>query len=131
MISLDGPRTTRVFDIFKDDRARQSDREYYRDSAPNEGKRAVEDSNTSSPKRGRYRTSTVTNTNKPRGKRASLLGAGDPPLENIEGYSASNLAGLRNTIRYLKRTYSLVTAKAKFSNDIVGANILKENLIVL
>jgi hypothetical protein len=91
----------------------------------------LEDSNTSSPKRRRYRTSTVTNANKPRGKRASPLGAGDLPLKNIEGYAASNLAGLRNAIGYLKRTYSLVTAKAKFSNDIVDIDILKEILTVL
>ncbi|KAJ6056946.1 hypothetical protein N7460_000220 [Penicillium canescens] len=128
---LEGPGTTRVFDVFEDDRIRQSDGEYYRNCAPKERKRALENSNTSPPKRRRYRTSTVTNANKPRGKRASPLGAGDPPLENTEGYSDSNLAGLRNAIGYLKRAYSLVTAEAKFSDDIAGADILKENLSVL
>lgn len=128
---LEGPRTTRVFDVFEDDRIRQSDGEYYRNSTPNERKRALENSNTSPLKRRRYRTSTVTNTNKPRGKRVSLLGARDLLLENIEGYSDSNLVGLRNTIGYLKRAYSLVTTEAKFSNDITGVDILKENLLVL
>lgn len=131
MTGLEGPGTTRVFDVFEDDCTRQSDGEYHRNSPPNERKRTLEDSNISSPKRRRYRTSTVTNANKPRGRRTRQLGAGDSSIENTEGYSASNLAGLRNAIGYLKRTYSVASAEAKFSDDLAGADFLKDNLAVL
>lgn len=128
---LEGPGTTRVFDVFEDDGTRQSDGGYYRDCNPNERKRALGYSNISSPKRRRHRTSTVTNANKPRGRRAHKSGAGNLPSEITEGGSAGNLAGLRNAIGYLKRAYSVVTAEAKFSDDLAGAEILKENLAVL
>jgi hypothetical protein len=51
-------------------------------------------------------------------------------FKSEEGY-IDNLARLRNTIRYLKRFYSLATTKAKFSNNLADADILKENLAVL
>src|SRR5699024_10122211 len=76
-------------------------------------------------------TSTVTNANKPRGRRTRQLGAGDSSIDNTKGYSASNLAVLRNAIGYLKRAYSVASAEAKFSGDLAGADFLKENLAML
>lgn len=91
----------------------------------------MEYSNISSPKRRRHRISIVTNTNKPRGRRAHKSGAGILLSEITEGDSAGNLVGLRNAIGYLKRVYSVVTTEAKFFDDLAGAEILKENLVVL
>jgi hypothetical protein len=120
--SLEGPGTTRVFDIFEENSTRQSDRGYYRD---------FEDSHISSPKQRRHRTSTVTDTNKPRRRRIYKSEAGNLLSEITEGDSTGNLVRLINTIGYLKRAHSLVTAKAKFSDDLAGTDILKENLAVL
>ncbi|CAG8141763.1 unnamed protein product [Penicillium salamii] len=50
VIGLEGPGTTRVFDVFEDDGIRQSDGGYYRDCNLNERKRALEYSNISSSK---------------------------------------------------------------------------------
>ncbi|RWQ91225.1 hypothetical protein C8Q69DRAFT_410157, partial [Paecilomyces variotii] len=48
-----------------------------------------------------------------------------------ESYLDNYLTGLKNIIRYLKHFYSLNTIKAKFSNNLTDANILKENLIIV
>ncbi|CAG7918970.1 unnamed protein product [Penicillium olsonii] len=129
--NLEDPSTTRVFDIFKDNNTKQNDRGYYRDYNPNKKKQALEYSKTSSPKQYQHQTSTVTNANKPQGRQTHKPEARNSPNEITEGNSAGNLTDLKNTIRYLKYTYSIVTAKAKFSNDLTGVGILKKNLKVL
>lgn len=67
----------------------------------------------------------------PRRGRVSPSGAEGSPFGDIEDFSASDLAGLRNVISYLIRRYSVATAEANFSDDLAGADVRKENLVVL
>ncbi|KAF2999098.1 hypothetical protein E8E15_000321 [Penicillium rubens] len=119
---LDGPGTTRVFDVFGDDDNG--------DLTANGSKCAWEDLNSSYPKRPGCLNSTAMNATKSRRRRTSQPKAERSSFESEESY-ADNLAGLGNAIRYLKRFYSLATAEAKFSDDLADADILKENIAVL
>lgn len=119
---LDGPGTTRVFDVFKDD---------HMPCTPSRRKRALGDPSIPSPKRRRYPTSTTINATKSRGRRTSQSEAENSSFHSEEDHADNHLVGLGNAIRYLKRFYSLSTAEAKFSDDLADADILKENLAVV
>lgn len=112
---LEGPRTTKVFDVFHDDYSGQNDRENYRYLTSNKRKRVSENSSTSLRKRRRYRTSTALNESNLRGRRASQLGARDSSSQNI----ASNLAMLQNAIGFLKRAYNVAVTEVKLSVTIL------------
>jgi hypothetical protein len=128
---LDGPGTTRVFDVFQDERSEQNDGEDYRYPLPNKRKRASENSKAPSRKRHRHETSTATNLTKPRGRRASHLRARDS-LSQKQNYSVGNLAVLQHAIGYLKRAYNVAYAEGKFSDDLADTDdFVKENLAVL
>ncbi|OQD80567.1 hypothetical protein PENANT_c034G08455 [Penicillium antarcticum] len=128
---LDGPGTTRVFDVFEDDHTRQCGEHNHSQLPANGRERAWADISNSSPKRHRYHESTAMNAAKPRGRRGSQPKAESPSFESEERDADNHLAGLGNAIRYLKRFYSLATAEAKFSDNLADADILKENLSVL
>lgn len=119
---LNGPGTTRVFDVFEDDHMQLT---------PSRRKRALGDPSVPSPKRRRYPTSTTINATKSRGRRTSQSEAESPSFHSEEDYADNRLVGLGNAIRYLKCFYSLSTVEAKFSDDLAGAEILKENLAVI
>lgn len=129
---LDGPGTTRVFDVFRDDGNGQNDTKNYRNSASSKRKRDSENSSACLRKRHSYGTGTFVNVTTPRGRRAKQLGAGNSSSQNTKSYSASNLAMLQNTIEYLRRVYDVVSAEIKFSDDYAGTDdIAKENFAVL
>ena len=119
---IDGPGTTRVFDVFEDD---------HMQFTPSRRKRALGDPGIPSPKRRRYPTSTTINATKSRGRRTSQSEAESSSFHSEEDYADNHLVGLGNAIRYLKRFYSLSTVEAKLSDDLADADLLKENLAII
>jgi len=128
---LDGPGTTRVFDVFEEYHTSQSGEHNHGQFTINRRKSALEDLRISSTKGRLYPNPTAVNTSKSRRRRKSQLGAGSSLFYGEESYVDDHLAGLGNAIRYLKRFYSLSTTEAKFSDDLADANILNENLAVV
>ncbi|KAJ5215489.1 uncharacterized protein N7498_001896 [Penicillium cinerascens] len=119
---LNGPGTTRVFDVFEDD---------HMQFTPSRRKRALGNPSNPSPKRRRYPASTTINAPKSRGRRMSQSEAESSSSYSEDDYADNHLVGLGNAIRYLKRFYSLSTVEAKFSDDLADADILKGNLAVI
>ncbi|KAF3026304.1 hypothetical protein E8E15_010449 [Penicillium rubens] len=128
---LEGPGTTRVFDVFEDESDRPSEH-LHRDSSSNRSKQISEDPCVPTFKRRHYQTPRVANANKSLAGRVSHLSAEDSSNHTPEALSAGNLLLLRNTITYLKRASNVTSAEARFSNDFPNMNeIAKENLAVL
>jgi hypothetical protein len=128
---LEGPGTSRVFNVFQDDRSEQNYRDNYGYPLHNKRKRASEKSRTPLRKRHRYETSIAAKVKKQRGRRAIHLRAGDS-LSQKQNYSAGNLAVLQHAIGYLKRAYNVAYAEGKFSDDLADTDdFVKENLAVL
>ena len=131
MTGLDGPGTTRVFDVFEEDHTSQSGEHNHGQFTVNRRKSALEDLRISSTKARLYPNPTAVTTSNSRRRWKSQPGAGSSSFHGEESYPDDHLAGLGNAIRYLKRFYSLNTAEAKFSDDLADADILKENLAVV
>ncbi|KAJ5982116.1 hypothetical protein N7451_012216 [Penicillium sp. IBT 35674x] len=128
---LEGPGTTRVFDVFEDESDRPSEH-LHRDSSSNRSKQISEDPCVPTFRRRHYQTPRVANANKSLAGRVSHLSAEDSSNYTPEALSAGNLLLLRNTITYLKRASNVTSAEARFSNDFPNMNeIAKENLAVL
>ena len=131
MTGLDGPGTTRVFDVFEEDHTSQSGQHNHGQFSVNQRKSALEDLGISSTKGRLYPNPTAMNTPKSRRRQKSQPGAGSSSFHGEESYADDHLAGLGNAIRSLKRFYSLSTVEAKFSDDLADADIFKENLAVV
>ena len=128
---LQGPGTTRVFDVFQENRSERNDGEHHRYPLSNKRKRASENARALPRKRNRHGTSTATALKTSRGRRASHLRAENSSSQD-QSYSAGNLAVLRHAMGYLKRAYNVAYAEGKFSDDLADTDdFVKENLAVL
>ncbi|KAI2791658.1 hypothetical protein POX_c04524 [Penicillium oxalicum] len=131
---LEGPGTTRIFDVFEDDQSIQSDRDCHEHSTANTRRRRLEDSSLLSSTRSRYVTLGILDRNESSQRR----GAQAQPEDNesssqITGTcSASKLATLRDAIGYLTHAYIVASADVTFSDGPADAGgLVKENLAVL
>ncbi|KAJ5642495.1 hypothetical protein N7490_006495 [Penicillium lividum] len=128
---LDGPGTTRVFDVFEDESNGQSGH-VHRNSSPNKSKQISEDSCVPTSKKRHRQTPKVANVNKSLAGRVSHLTAEDSLNYTPEALSAGNLLLLRKTITYLRRASNVTSAEARFSNEYPDMDDLaKENFAVL
>ncbi|CAI7641637.1 unnamed protein product [Penicillium pancosmium] len=123
---LDGPGTSRVFDVFQDDPAEHK-RENVRVRSSLRGKkRALE-----RPDFPRKRPQTRhLHTSDPEITTTRRCSPKERPLQDEESHSHKQ-SGLRESIRYLEYCYGLASAQAQFSDDLVDGGINKENLVVL
>lgn len=123
---LDGPGTSRVFDIFQNDPAEHEGENAHVRSSVRGKKRALvrPDSPRKRPQTRYFHTSDpeITTT-----KRCSPK---ERPFQEEESHSHKQ-SGLRKSIRYLEYYYGLSSAQAQFSDDLVDRGINKENLVVV
>ncbi|KAJ5937062.1 hypothetical protein N7466_003512 [Penicillium verhagenii] len=124
---LDGPGTSRVFDVFQDDPAEEERENEHVQSSVRGKKRTLEGpcSPRKRPQTGYLNTAdseiATTRRRSPKDER---------PLQDEESHSHKQ-SSIRDSIRYLKQFYSLASAEAQFSDDLVDGDIYKESLVVV
>lgn len=128
---LDGPGSTRVFDVFGDENTGQSDEHDHRQLLENLEERTLQNSPIPSIRSCQHPARNTTKVTKSRGKRMSQPLAKASTRYVEDGHGGNHLAAFENVIRYLRRFYDLTTAEAKFSNGFSDSDSLKEDLAVV
>ncbi|KAJ5160958.1 uncharacterized protein N7482_007962 [Penicillium canariense] len=125
---LDGPGTSRVFDVFQDDPAEQECENVHERSSSKGKKRALErpDSPRKRPQT-RY-LNTADPELEPTRRRCSRRD--ERPFQDEESHSQKH-SSIRDSIRYLKHFYGLASAEAQFSDDLVDGGVYRESLVVV
>jgi len=124
---LDGPGTSRVFDVFRDDPAEQQ-REYVHLHPSVRGKKRTLEEPYSPRKRPQTGYLNTADSEIATTRRRSP--EDESPLQDEESHSYKQ-ASIMDSIRYLKQFYNLASAEAQFSGDLVDGDIYKESLVVV
>ncbi|CAI7605787.1 unnamed protein product [Penicillium manginii] len=123
---LDGPGTSRVFDVFQDDPAEQ-ERENVRVRSSVRGKKRALERPDSPRKRRQTRH---LHTSDPEITTTRRCSPKERPFQDEESHSHKQSV-LIKSIGYLEYYYGLASAQAQFSDDLVDGGINKENLVVV
>ena len=126
---LDGPGTSRIFDVFQDDPAEQEHEHVHVHARPGAKgrKRALEEP--SSPRKRPHARNTIAADTSMSTRRRGYSKDEVPSLD--EKHHPHKLTSIQDSIQYLKHFYNLASAEAQFSDDSMNGGICDENLAVV
>ncbi|KAJ5569154.1 hypothetical protein N7450_011640 [Penicillium hetheringtonii] len=124
---LDGPGTSRIFDVFRDDPTEQEHEHVHARPSARGRTRALEEP--SSPRKRHQARNTIAAGTNMSSRRRGYLKDEVPSLD--EKHHPHKLTSIQDSIQYLKHFYNLASAEAKFSDDSMNGGIRDENLAVV
>ena len=124
---LDGPGTSRIFDVFQDDPMEQEHKHVHAQSSAKGRKQALEE--LGSPWKQPQAHNTIAADMNMLTRRRGYLKGKVPSLD--EKHHPHKLTSIQDSIPYLKHFYNLASAEAQFSDDSMNRGICDENLAVV